>query len=119
MVDTGDIPDSLRVCPYCKKEIQTRPYWSHVAKEHPEEYENSKTTWYPLFKDYILAGMDINTILTVMPELFNATREEIESFLIRESFKEKVSDGTVDTDAKKEIGKQFDKSIDEVDSLLQ
>ncbi|MHA1682317.1 MAG: hypothetical protein ACTSUE_15375 [Promethearchaeota archaeon] len=109
MPDPEEIPDNLRVCPYCKKEIKTRPYWNHIASDHPDEYENSRTAWYPLYKDYSIAGMDADTILMVMPELFNVSREEIESFLIVESVNEKISSGMSEGDAKKEVAEAFGK----------
>ncbi|MHA1792221.1 MAG: hypothetical protein ACTSVI_06215 [Promethearchaeota archaeon] len=118
MPGEDEIPDNMRICPYCKKEINTRPYWNHIALEHPKEYENSKSTWYPLYKDYVLAGMDINTILMVMPELFNASKEEIESFLIVESFKDLVRSGTSESDAKSQVAELFQKTVKQVEKLI-
>ncbi|MHA1715347.1 MAG: hypothetical protein ACTSXU_09210 [Promethearchaeota archaeon] len=104
-----EIPNELRKCPYCDEMIETRPYWNHIATKHPKEYENSRTTWYPLFKDYVLAGMSIDTILMVMPELFNSTPEEIENFLIHETYKDKISEGMDKEGALKEVEKLFNK----------
>ncbi|MHA1699758.1 MAG: hypothetical protein ACTSWN_13015 [Promethearchaeota archaeon] len=104
-----EIPNELRKCSYCDEMIETRPYWNHIATKHPKEYENSRTTWYPLFKDYVLAGMSIDTILMVMPELFNSTPEEIENFLIHETYKDKISEGMDKEGALKEVEKLFNK----------
>ena len=107
-----------RTCPYCNKVIDTRPYWNHIANEHPEEYENSRNTWYPLYKDYSLAGMEITQILMVMPELFNTSAEEIESFLIDQSFKEKIKNGTERENAISEIAETFHKDEDFIKKII-
>jgi hypothetical protein len=94
-----NVPEQMRTCPYCSKVIETRPYWSHIATEHPTEYENSQGTWLPLYKDYTSAGMDIETILMVMSELFNASTKDLESFLIHTLYKEKIAEGICEADA--------------------
>ncbi len=71
--------DESRFCPYCGVELQ-HPYWQHIQKKHPDKY-TQKETWIKLYKDYIGLGMDQNTSLMVISELFNATQEEIKSFL--------------------------------------
>ncbi|MFX1328021.1 MAG: hypothetical protein ACFE91_07745 [Promethearchaeota archaeon] len=71
--------DESRFCPYCGVELQ-HPYWQHIQKEHPDKY-TQKETWIKLYKDYIGLGMDEVTSLMVISELFNATQEEIKSFL--------------------------------------
>jgi hypothetical protein len=68
-----------RFCPYCGVELQ-HPYWEHVQKEHPDKY-TAKETWIKLYKDYRKLGMDEDISLTVISELFNATKDEIKSFL--------------------------------------
>ncbi|MFX1497628.1 MAG: hypothetical protein ACFFBH_08890 [Promethearchaeota archaeon] len=71
--------ESSRFCPYCGIEL-THPYWVHVQKEHPEKY-SQKQTWIKLYEDYRKLGMDQDISLTVISELFNATTEEVKSFL--------------------------------------
>ncbi|MFW9828944.1 MAG: hypothetical protein ACFFEY_15245 [Candidatus Thorarchaeota archaeon] len=71
--------EESRFCPYCGVELEY-PYWQHIQKEHPDKY-TQKETWIKLYKDYIGLGMDQETSLKVISELFNATEEEIESFL--------------------------------------
>lgn len=112
------VPDELRKCPYCKQDIETRPFWNHIATVHPEEYENSKITWFPLFKDYKEAGMNIETILMVMPELFNAPAEEIEIFLIHESFTEMTGAGTTQEDAFESLAAEFGKDVAEIKKIV-
>jgi len=68
-----------RFCPYCGIELE-HPYWAHVQAEHPEKY-TQKETWIKLYTDYVGMGMDQTTSLLVISELFNATQEEIKSFL--------------------------------------
>ncbi|MCK4381063.1 MAG: hypothetical protein KAW51_07975 [Candidatus Lokiarchaeota archaeon] len=68
-----------RFCPYCGVELQ-HPYWQHIQKKHPEKY-TQKETWIKLYQDYTGLGMDEATSLMVISELFNATQEEIKSFL--------------------------------------
>jgi len=71
--------EESRFCPYCGVELQ-HPYWAHVQAEHPEKY-SQKETWIKLFQDYKKMGMGDEISITVISELFNATMEEIESFL--------------------------------------
>ncbi|MBN2151466.1 MAG: hypothetical protein JW839_08475 [Candidatus Lokiarchaeota archaeon] len=111
--------DQKRTCPYCSKVIETRPYWSHIATEHPAEYENSQGTWLPLYKDYATAGMEIATILMVMSELFNAKSEDIESFLMHSLYKEKVAAGTCDADAKAELAQLFGCAITDIEKRIK
>ena len=75
------MPDETesRFCPYCGVELK-KPYWKHVQKEHSERYAQ-KETWVQLYKDYKAAGMDETISITVISELFNATPDEIKSFL--------------------------------------
>ena len=56
------------------------PYWQHIQKKHQEKY-SLKETWVQLYKDYTGLGMDEATSLMVIGELFNATKEEVKSFL--------------------------------------
>jgi hypothetical protein len=74
--------EESRFCPYCGVKL-THPYWQHVQKEHPDKYAQ-KETWIKLFQDYSSVGMDTETSLKVISELFNATEDEIESFLKNE-----------------------------------
>jgi hypothetical protein len=74
--------EESRYCPYCGVKL-THPYWQHVQKEHPDKYAQ-KETWIKLFQDYSSVGMDTETSLKVISELFNATEDEIESFLKNE-----------------------------------
>lgn len=113
-----DGPAWERACPYCGQTIDCRPYWNHVAKEHPEEYENSRATWFPLYKDYSSAGMDIGTILMVMTELFNTPAAEIESFLLRESFQELVDGGSGEQAALEGLAESFGKDVAVVKAAL-
>jgi hypothetical protein len=71
--------EESRFCPYCGEKLK-HPYWQHVQKEHPNKYAQ-KETWVKLYQDYIGVGMDKETSLKVISELFNATEDEIESFL--------------------------------------
>lgn len=73
------VEEESRFCPYCGIELQ-HPYWAHVQAEHPEKY-TQKETWVKLYTDYTSLGMDETTSLLVISELFNATQEEIKSFL--------------------------------------
>jgi hypothetical protein len=74
-----NIEEESRFCPYCGESLK-KPYWQHVQKEHPEKYAQ-KETWVILFKDYRAAGMDVDISIQVISELFNATKNEIHSFL--------------------------------------
>jgi len=71
--------DETRFCPYCGISLK-HPYWEHVQSEHPDRY-TQKETWIKLYKDYRKLGMDEEISLTVISELFNATTDEIKSFL--------------------------------------
>ena len=71
--------EESRFCPYCGVELQ-HPYWAHVQAEHPDKY-SQKETWIKLFQDYKKMGMGDEISITVISELFNATMEEIKSFL--------------------------------------
>lgn len=71
--------EESRFCPYCGVELQ-HPYWQHIQKEHPDKY-TQKETWIKLYQDYTGLGMDEQTSLMVISELFNATQDEIKSFL--------------------------------------
>jgi hypothetical protein len=68
-----------RFCPYCGTKLK-HPYWAHIQAEHPDKY-TQKETWVKLYQDYTGLGMDQQTSLMVISELFNATQEEIKSFL--------------------------------------
>lgn len=114
-----EILDESRPCPYCGQIIQTRPYWAHVANEHPDEYENSQSAWLPLYQDYTLAGMELKTILLVMSELFNMPQTDIESFLIHALYNEKIKNGMPANDAKVEIGTRFGKSAADLNKRLK
>jgi len=54
--------------------------WAHIQDTHPEKY-TQKETWIKLYEDYTGLGMDETTSLMVISELFNATKEEVKSFL--------------------------------------
>jgi hypothetical protein len=71
--------EESRFCPYCGIKLK-HPYWQHIQSEHPDRY-TKKETWIKLYQDYTKLGMDKEISLTVISELFNATVEEIESFL--------------------------------------
>jgi len=71
--------DETRFCPYCGIKLK-HPYWEHIQSEHPERY-TQKETWVKLYQDYRKLGMDEEISLTVISELFNATIDEIKSFL--------------------------------------
>ncbi len=68
-----------RYCPYCGVMLK-HPYWAHISLEHAEKY-TQKETWLKLYQDYRKLGMDEEISLTVISELFNATKDEIKSFL--------------------------------------
>ena len=61
--------------------MENHPYWQHIQKKHPDKY-SQKETWVQLYEDYTGLGMDMSTSLMVISELFNATTEEIKSFLV-------------------------------------
>ena len=117
-MDEG-VLEQKRTCPYCSVVIETRPYWSHIATEHPSEYENSQGTWLPLYKDYASAGMDIGTILMVMSELFNASSKDLESFLMHALYKEKIAAGTCDADAVADVAQALDKKPAEIKKRIR
>ncbi|MFX1391497.1 MAG: hypothetical protein ACFE9Z_15640 [Promethearchaeota archaeon] len=71
--------EESRFCPYCGIELQ-HPYWQHIQTDHPDKY-TQKETWVKLYQDYTGLGMDEATSLMVISELFNATKDEIKSFL--------------------------------------
>lgn len=71
--------EESRFCPYCGVELE-HPYWAHIQAKHPDKY-TQKETWIKLWQDYTGLGMDEQTSLMVISELFNATQEEIKSFL--------------------------------------
>lgn len=71
--------DESRFCPYCGTPLK-HPYWQHIQTEHPDKY-SQKATWIQLYEDYTGLGMDETTSLMVISELFNATKEEVKSFL--------------------------------------
>ncbi|MHA1932042.1 MAG: hypothetical protein ACW96X_05850 [Promethearchaeota archaeon] len=68
-----------RFCPYCGISLE-HPYWAHIQDKHPEKY-TQKETWINLYQDYSSLGMDDTTSLMVISELFNATTDEVKSFL--------------------------------------
>ena len=72
--------DESRFCPYCGVPLN-HPYWQHIQTEHPDKY-SQKETWVQLYQDYASLGMDSHTSLLVISELFNATTDEIKSFLV-------------------------------------
>ena len=81
--------EGSRFCPYCGVALRqlgllttalNHPYWQHIQKEHQEKY-SQKETWISLYQDYTGLGMDEATSLMVIGELFNATKEEVRSFL--------------------------------------
>jgi hypothetical protein len=114
-----NVPDQMRTCPYCSKVIDTRPYWSHIATEHPSEYENSQGTWMPLYKDYASAGMDIATILMVMSELFNASSKDLESFIVHALYKEKIAAGSCQEDSVADVAQALGKTPAEIKKLIK
>jgi hypothetical protein len=71
--------DEVKTCPYCGAKLK-HPYWSHVQKNHPDEYAK-KQTWIPLFKDYKKMGMENTICYKVIGELFNVEEDEVEFFL--------------------------------------
>ena len=71
--------DESRYCPYCGIKLE-HPYWQHVMSAHPDKYEQ-KETWIKLYQDYTNLGMDQKISLTVIAELYNATIDEVKSFL--------------------------------------
>jgi len=71
--------EESRFCPYCGIALH-HPYWQHIQKEHGEKY-SQKETWVQLYQDYTGLGMDEATSLMVIGELFNASTEEVKSFL--------------------------------------
>jgi hypothetical protein len=71
--------EETRFCPYCGIKLE-HPYWVHVQEKHPNKYA-AKETWIKLYEDYTKLGMDQTISLTVISELFNATIEEVKSFL--------------------------------------
>ncbi|MHA2038091.1 MAG: hypothetical protein ACW98X_16770 [Promethearchaeota archaeon] len=75
MSDEGE----SRFCPYCGVALK-HPYWAHIQDKHPEKY-TQKETWIKLWQDYRGLGMDQQTSLMVIAELFNATQDEVKSFL--------------------------------------
>lgn len=75
----SDEEEESRFCPYCGVEL-TKPYWQHILRDHKKQYEQ-KETWIKLFKDYKGVGMPAEKCITVISELFNATENEISSFL--------------------------------------
>lgn len=113
------VPDQMRTCPYCSKVIETRPYWSHIATEHPDEYQNSQGTWLPLYKDYASAGMDIGTILMVMSELFNTPGEDLEAFLMLTLYKEKIATGACEADAIAEVAQALGKKPADIEKRVK
>ncbi|MFX0032862.1 MAG: hypothetical protein ACFE8E_05115 [Candidatus Hodarchaeota archaeon] len=71
--------EESRFCPYCGVALK-HPYWVHVQETHPDKY-SQKQTWIKLYEDYRSSGMNQDISLTVISELFNATIEEVKSFL--------------------------------------
>jgi len=60
--------------------VEKHPYWQHIQTKHPDKY-SQKETWVKLYEDYTGLGMDETTSLMVISELFNATTDEVKSFL--------------------------------------
>ena len=73
------VEEGGRECPYCGVLLE-HPYWAHVQEAHPDEYQKHET-WITLYKDYSGMGMDPSICFMVIGELFNATPQEVESFL--------------------------------------
>jgi len=71
--------EDVRYCPYCGIKLK-HPYWEHIQSKHASKY-TQKETWVKLYQDYRKLGMDEGISLTVISELFNATKDEIKSFL--------------------------------------
>ena len=51
------------------------------SEMHPKEYATDKQTWIQLYKDYTGMGMNQNTTITVISEIFNKDEDTIKSFL--------------------------------------
>ena len=71
--------EESRFCPYCGVKLEHH-YWVHVQDKHADKYAQ-KETWIKLYEDYRKLGMQEDISLTVISELFNATIEEVKSFL--------------------------------------
>jgi hypothetical protein len=110
--------EAERTCPYCHEVMSTRPYWAHIAAEHPDEYANSQNTWYPLYLDYDLAGMSIEQILMVLTELFNAKSNDVKTFLIHESYNEKIRNGIDQSTAAADVAGKFGIKVAAVQKLV-
>ena len=68
-----------RKCPICGILLK-HPYWQHVQTLHPDDYAQNET-WIQLYKDYSSMGMEKSMCLMVISELFNASENDIESYL--------------------------------------
>lgn len=75
-----DISEETRECPICGKMLK-KPYWKHLQKKHPKKYQENRSTWIQLYKDYTAMGMSMDMSIKVISELFNAVEKEIKSFL--------------------------------------
>ena len=69
-----------RKCPYCGI-ILKAPYWRHIETKHPKEYASDKNTWLQLFEDYTAMGMDKDSSITVIGQIFNREPTTIKVFL--------------------------------------
>lgn len=69
-----------RKCPYCGVKLRA-PYWRHIESKHPEEYASDKNTWIQLFEDYTTMGMDKDSSITVICQIFNRDKNTVKNFL--------------------------------------
>jgi hypothetical protein len=70
-----------RICPYCKKKLENRPYWRHIQAQHPKQFESDTNTWTQLYKDYTAMGMTTQISILAICELFNKSEEDVRDFL--------------------------------------
>ncbi len=69
-----------RKCPYCGISLRA-PFWRHVETKHPKEYASDKNTWLRLFDDYVSMGMDKETSVSVICQIFNRDPKTVREFL--------------------------------------
>lgn len=69
-----------RKCPYCGISLRA-PYWRHIESKHPKEYASDKNTWLQLFEDYTSMGMDKESSISVICQIFNREPGIVKNFL--------------------------------------
>lgn len=70
-----------RKCPYCGHITKNNTYWRHLESQHSNEYNSDQNSWLKLFEDYTSMGMDKESSISVICQLFNQETTTIKEYL--------------------------------------